>query len=330
MKVNLNNNKARLGLVCTAGGHFEQLFSLSNFYQKYPHFWITNSNKQTESALAGERSYFLNIAHYKKPWDYFGHINHVLRIFRDEKPTHIISTGSGRTSLIPFLVSKIKRIPFIYIETYSRVNNLTLFGKFVRAAGTKIHTQWENGQKGTMYVGPVFQSDRKSGNAGISDGNYVFVTFGTRDEPFTRLVIYLEQLVTEGVIDKKVIIQAGKTAYQSEKLQIFDFCSVSQIDELIRNASYIITQESAGIGNKCLKYGKRFIVMPRDYQFGELPSKHDMEEDLQYRLEELGYTKVVHTKEQLADSIKNIGRLKTGYKFDNSRAVEKLTEMVGS
>ena len=47
MKVNLNNNKARLGLVCTAGGHFEQLFSLSNFYQKYPHFWITNSNKQT-------------------------------------------------------------------------------------------------------------------------------------------------------------------------------------------------------------------------------------------------------------------------------------------
>jgi hypothetical protein len=70
--------------------------------------------------------------------------------------------------------------------------------------------------------------------------------------------------------------------------------------------------------------------MPRDYQFGELPSKHDMEEDLQYRLEELGYTKVVHTKEQLADSIKNIGRLKTGYKFDNSRAVEKLTEMVGS
>ena len=136
--------------------------------------------------------------------------------------------------------------------------------------------------------------------------------------------------MTEGVIDKKVIIQAGKTAYQSEKLQIFDFCSVSQIDELIRNASYIITQESAGIGNKCLKYGKRFIVMPRDYQFGELPSKHDMEEDLQYRLEELGYTKVVHTKEQLADSIKNIGRLKTGYKFDNSRAVEKLTEMVGS
>ena len=113
-------------------------------------------------------------------------------------------------------------------------------------------------------------------------------------------------------------------------MELFDFCSVDKIEDLIKNATYIITQESAGIGNKCLKYGKRFIVMPRDYALKELPSKHDMEEDLQNKLEEMGYTKVVTNLEELTGGVQNIDKLKTGFEFNNTKAVDKLNAIVNN
>ena len=101
-------------------------------------------------------------------------------------------------------------------------------------------------------------------------------------------------------------------------MEVFDFCSLERTNELDLNAHYVITQESAGIGTQCLKCGTRFIVMPRDYQYGELPTRSDMKEDLHHKLEELGYTKVVTNTSELEAAIENIGNLKTGFDFNNS------------
>ena len=68
--------------------------------------------------------------------------------------------------------------------------------------------------------------------------------------------------------------------------------------------------------------------MPRDYQYGELPAKNDMEEDLHYKLEELGYTKVVRDKEELEKAIEKIDNLKVGFNFDNSQAIQTLRNII--
>ena len=101
-----------------------------------------------------------------------------------------------------------------------------------------------------------------------------------------------------------------------------------EIDKLILNASYVITQESAGIGTQCLKHRTRFIVMPRDYQYGELNTKSDMKEDLHYKLEELGYTKVVRNTDELEKAIENIDNLRLGFNFDNSLAIQTLKKII--
>jgi hypothetical protein len=90
----------------------------------------------------------------------------------------------------------------------------------------------------------------------------------------------------------------------------------------------VITQESAGIGAQCLKYRTKFVVMPRDYQYGELPTKNDMKEDLHYKLEELGYTKVVRNRDELEKAIVNIEDLKVGFNFDNSQAIRTLRNII--
>ncbi len=120
------------------------------------------------------------------------------------------------------------------------------------------------------------------------------------------------------------LIKAGHTKFSSDCVEVFDFCGTEMIDKLILNAQHVITQESASISTQCLKHRTKFLVMPRVYQYGELPSKSDMKEDLHEKLEELGYTKVVRNTSELEKTILGMDSLKTGFVFDNSLAISKL------
>ena len=326
----------KLALACTPGGHYEQMQNLSDFYKKHPYFWITIKSAQTLKSLKDEAPrYFINYAHFKKPWTYLQQIPRVIRILKKEKPTHIISTGSGIVVFIPFLLSRLFKIQFIHIETFSHVSNLTKVGKLLAKLHHPFLSQWKAiKHKKVAYIGPII-TDRTHpyGDALLKhkiDDNIVFVTLGMRVEQFPRLLKYVEALVMDRIIKQRVIVQAGSTIFKSALMDIFGFCSPDQIDEYIASAEYVITQESAGLVTKCLKSGKRFIVMPRDYQFRELPTKSDMQEDLHYKLADLGYTYVVHNQDQLKEAIQNIDRLKTGYRFDNRQAIAYLDNLIKS
>ena len=315
--------RIKLALVCTIGGHFEQLTNLSNLYNDYDHFWITNQNKQTLSQLADERRYFVSQAHFKRPWSYLSQLPEMIRVLSLEKPTHILSTGSGRTAFVPFLLSRLMRIDFLYIDTFSRVHGYSKFGTFLLKIGHPFFSQWEDREnRGVRHIGPIFK--KAAAVPKNPDADYIFVAVGTRTEPFTRLLQAVDELAQNGTIPHKVIVQGGHTNYRSEHIEVFDFCTPDEIDDLITSAKFVITQESAGIGTKCLKFRTKFIVMPRDYQFGELPAQSDMNEDLHLKLEEMGYTRVVHDMTQLEDAIQGIDTLKCGFEFDNRKALSIL------
>ena len=245
-----------------------------------------------------------------------------MRAFLKEKPTHLLSTGSGRTALIPFLLAKALRLPFLHVDTFSRVNGFSKFGSFLVRLRHRVFCQWESTNKNTVYIGPIFKANVQAEKPAAA--SHVFVTVGTRTEPFSRLLSAVEELVTEGVIKDEVVVQAGHTKYSSANTRLFDFCSADQIDDLILRARFVITQESAGIGTKCLKCNTPFIVMPRDFTYGELPARSDMREDLHVKLEELGYTKVVHSARELREAIGSVHSMRTGFSFDNTLAVSTL------
>lgn len=268
------------------------------------------------------------MAHFKQPWTYLYQIPQCLRIFIKERPTHLISTGSGRVVFLPLILSIFFRARIIHIETFSHVNRLTKLGRFLAKMQYPILSQWRSAIKPKIvYIGPIIKNETSS-EAQKKRNNHVFVTLGTRTEPFPRLIGAVETLIREGVIKEQVIVQAGHTKYPSDLMEIFSYRPPTVIDDLIRNAPYVITQESAGIGTKCLKYNTKLIVMPRDYSYGELPAKSDMNEDLHYRLQEMGLAFVVHNVEELRTAILNLDILKVGFAFDNSLAIAKLKEIV--
>jgi beta-1,4-N-acetylglucosaminyltransferase len=326
----MKNRPIKLGLVCASGGHFEQMLNLSDFYAKYPHFWITHKNIQTESALKEENRYFIKDAHFKRPWAYAQQFPKTLNIFMKEKPSHVLSTGSGSIVFLPFLLSILFRTKFIHVDTFSRVRGLTIMGNLLYKLGFPVLTQWESPvKKKAIYIGPVLKKEPVS--APVREiPQHIFVTVGTVNRPFPRVISAVETLKREGFIKERVFVQAGYTKYDSELLEIFDFGPPDRIDELIRNARYVITQESAGIGTKCLKYNKKFIVMPRDYALKELRSKRDMKEDLHFKLAELGYVFIVHNVQELRAAIAKLDGLRVGFDFNNQRAVRKLEELINS
>jgi UDP-N-acetylglucosamine transferase subunit ALG13 len=322
----MRKSRNNIGLVSTVGGHFEQMLNLAGLYERYNHFWITNAHKQTTSQLVNERKYFVIAAHYKKPWTYCAQIPGVMKAFLRERPSHLLSTGSGRTALIPFLLARALRIPFIHIDTFSRVNGFSKFGSFLVGLNHRIYSQWQTDNKNAVYIGPIFKPTPHCEKP--TEPRHVFVTLGTRTEPFPRLLSAVDELVTEGLIKDKVLVQAGHTKYTSANLEVFDFCSSDEIDDMILKARYVITQESAGIGTKCLKSNTKFIVMPRDFRYGELPVRSDMQEDLHLKLEELRYTRVVHNLSELREAVAQLDVIRTGFAFDNTLAVSTLEEIL--
>jgi hypothetical protein len=150
------------------------------------------------------------------------------------------------------------------------VHGHSKFGTFLLKTKNKIYTQWEDPHNdNAVYIGPIFK--QTGDNHKCHDSQYVFVTVGTRDEPFTRLIKGVEDLVKKGVIKEKVIIQAGHSKYSSDHVEVFDFCMPEKVDELIRNAKYVIPGE-CGHRYQCLKY-KQILRYARDYRHGNFREK---------------------------------------------------------
>ena len=75
----------------------------------------------------------------------------------------------------------------------------------------------------------------------------IFVTLGTQDKDFSRLLKAIDEEIKRGNIKEKVVVQAGYTKYSSENMEIFDLIPTDEFNELIEKSSVVITH--GGVGN---------------------------------------------------------------------------------
>lgn len=105
----------------------------------------------------------------------------------------------------------------------------------------------------------------------------VFVTLGTQDKPFTRLLIEIERLIELGKINGEVIVQAGTTDYQSSRMAIRGFVSDEEFRKNIVECDYMITHAGVGTIMNGLAYGKKMIAVARRVRYGEHENDHQVE-----------------------------------------------------
>lgn len=105
----------------------------------------------------------------------------------------------------------------------------------------------------------------------------ILVTLGTQDKPFTRLLDTVEKAIEDGYITEKVVVQAGLTQFQSDRMEVFDFLSSTQFDQLLAEASLLICHGGVGTISGAVKKNIPVIAAPRLKEYGEHTNNHQIE-----------------------------------------------------
>jgi len=105
----------------------------------------------------------------------------------------------------------------------------------------------------------------------------IFVTIGTDEHPFPRLLREVENLVKKEVIKEEVVIQSGHTEFSSGVIKkVYSILPFDKFVEYIKNARIVITHGGPGSIMLALSSGKVPIVVPRRKEFGEHVDDHQI------------------------------------------------------
>ena len=105
----------------------------------------------------------------------------------------------------------------------------------------------------------------------------IFVTLGTQDKPFERLLASIEEQIEKGNIIEEVVVQAGYTKFSTEKMQVFDLVDREEFVRLVNECDILITHGGVGSILTGLKNNKKVIACPRLYKYGEHMNDHQMQ-----------------------------------------------------
>ena len=85
----------------------------------------------------------------------------------------------------------------------------------------------------------------------------IFVTLGTQDRSFKRLLEAIQKQIDNGNIQEKVIVQAGHTKFDSKDMEILDLIDRDKFTELMSKCDLLITHGGVGSILTGLKNNKK-------------------------------------------------------------------------
>ena len=104
----------------------------------------------------------------------------------------------------------------------------------------------------------------------------IFVTVGTHEQPFDRLVAYMDQLKETGVLTEEVIIQTGFSTYEPKHCRWQKLFPYKEMVRMVDEARIVITHGGPSSFIMPLQIGKIPVVVPRQKQFEEHVNDHQL------------------------------------------------------
>ena len=130
-------------LACTSGGHFSTMKELEPFWSQHDRVWLTDLKQDTNVIEGLEKVDWLP---YQGPRDLVAFSRNLPKIFRliaRQKPDIIVSTGAS-IAVSTAITARLLGIRFIFVESLTRSQNLSLSGKFVYYLSDEFYVQWPN------------------------------------------------------------------------------------------------------------------------------------------------------------------------------------------
>lgn len=159
----------------------------------------------------------------------------------------------------------------------------------------------------------------------------IFVTVGTHEKPFNRLVQKMDELKKNGTIQEDVIIQTGFSTYEPQYCQWSKLIPYQQMIKNVEEARIVITHGGPASFIMPLQIGKTPIVVPRQHKFDEHVNNHQVEfaRNVEKRM---GTIIDVEDVETLGDIITNyyqiVAGMGHGMSSNNAKFNEELEKLV--
>lgn len=159
----------------------------------------------------------------------------------------------------------------------------------------------------------------------------IFVTVGTHEQPFNRLVKCMDDLKKDGTITEEVIIQTGYSTYEPKYCKWQKLFPYQEMLQLVDKARIVITHGGPSSFIMPLQSGNTPIVIPRRREFNEHVNNHQLS-FAKAVADRMGTIIVVEDIDKLGNTIMNYEKIvtgmKNGLKTNNSRFNEELSKIV--
>ena len=105
----------------------------------------------------------------------------------------------------------------------------------------------------------------------------IFVTVGTHEQPFDRLLKAIDDLKRYGIITEEVIVQSGYSTYVPKYCKWEKLIPYKDMIKNVENARIVITHGGPASFIMPLQIGKIPVVVPRQRKFNEHVNNHQVE-----------------------------------------------------
>lgn len=105
----------------------------------------------------------------------------------------------------------------------------------------------------------------------------IFVTVGTHEQPFNRLLEEIDRLKEKGIIAEDVIIQSGYSTFEPKYCEWHKLFPYDDMLKNVEDARIVITHGGPASFIMPLQIGKIPVVVPRQYDFNEHVNNHQVE-----------------------------------------------------
>ena len=136
----------------------------------------------------------------------------------------------------------------------------------------------------------------------------IFVTVGTHEQQFNRLVEYMDKWAAEH--DEEVVIQTGFSTYEPKKAEWSKLYPYKTMIEMVDKARIVITHGGPSSFIMPLQIGKIPVVVPRKYEFNEHVNNHQVD-----------FSKAVAERQSNIIVVEDVEKL--------GKTIEKYDEIVG-
>ena len=131
-------------LVISSGGHFQAIRKLEAFWGKHECCWVTFKTTSSEKVLeqSGTKVYWAHSPTNRNIPNLIRNLGLAWQVINKESPDLVLSTGAGVA--VPFiLLAKVKGIKTAFIESFTRVKELSLSARLVLPFIDALYVQWE-------------------------------------------------------------------------------------------------------------------------------------------------------------------------------------------